>query len=207
VIAWHAFVGLFTQALQQVAGALSAAGPHRWAIAIVTVTVATRVALIPLVVLQKRAQSAVDRLQPEVGRISKRYRGNWRRIADETAALYKREGVSPLRPFVWLFAQSPFFVALYRAVHGLGVSFVPFLTLGNLANAASSSPGGILLLVAMALANWLYTTRLPGDARQRRFVQVMQLGFVAVAAAMPGTVALYWTVQTLFVAVQQRLIS
>lgn len=212
-----ALVSAMDEAIRALAEGLSFLGQMRWAAAIVLGTVFLRLAMTPLTFRQMRDARRIERMRPELERLRRRYGRDRRRLAEGTAELYRRNGLHPLGVHLAAVAQAPPMIVVYAAIRRivraaatgeLGVRSLPFLVAGNLANPASASPAGLLLLCAMAVLNWLYAQRTSASAplAQRRVATVVQLGFVALAASMPAAVVLFWVTQTAVLLAQQTLV-
>jgi YidC/Oxa1 family membrane protein insertase len=89
------------------------AGPTAAALAIVLVTLAVRALLIPLGVLQMRAEVARRRLAPKLAELQKRHRKNPETLQRKTLELYRAEGVSPFAGMLPALAQLPVVSVLY----------------------------------------------------------------------------------------------
>lgn len=83
------------------------AGGSSAAFAIVLVTLAVRVALLPLGVMAARSAAAMRRIGPQLQALRTRHAKNPERLARETGDLMRRERVSPFGGFVPLLAQLP----------------------------------------------------------------------------------------------------
>lgn len=95
-------------------------GGYTWALAIIALTVALRIILVPLFVKQIKSQRAMQVLQPKIKEIREKHKDNKERQQQELMALYKEHG-NPLLGCVPLLAQIPLFIALYHVLDG----FVP----------------------------------------------------------------------------------
>lgn len=145
---WHAFVELIQALIFAVAHA--SGGNVGAAIAIVSFTV--RLALIPLTrrVMQRarEKQARLAALKPQLAKLQRRYARDQARLAEETLALYKRNGIRMLDPLaaVSYLVQAPLFGGLYAAVRaGLGAGR-RFLWVADL-----SRPDGWLAFTAALL--------------------------------------------------------
>ncbi|MEP7025119.1 MAG: membrane protein insertase YidC [Actinomycetota bacterium] len=96
------------QILAPVTGGLSAAA------AIVAVTIAVRLLLLPLSYYAIRGQASQARLLPQVAELQRRHRRDPDRLRSELAALYQRENTSALAGCLPVLLQWPFFSVLYR---------------------------------------------------------------------------------------------
>ena len=98
-----------------------------WALAIISLTVVIRTALIPLFVRQIRSSRNMQLLGPQVKALQEKYGHDRERLGQETMKLYKDEGVNPMASCLPLVLQMPIFIALYQVLwqasqgHAIGV--------------------------------------------------------------------------------------
>lgn len=92
-----------------------------YGVAIVLLTVAVRLVMLPLTIKQTRSMQEMQRLQPELKRLQAKYKGGDRqKLNEEMMKLYKEHHVNPLGGCLPLLLQLPIFLALYRALAGCG---------------------------------------------------------------------------------------
>jgi YidC/Oxa1 family membrane protein insertase len=176
--------------------------------AIVALSIAVRVALLPLTLWlarrNLRRQAIARDLQPAVDALKKRFEKKPERLMAEMSELYRAHGlrVFDLPTIVGGFVQLPVFGLLYRGIRSSATGSNMFLWIKNLA-----APD--LILTAMVLVVTAVTAYLaPGLAEHARItlivVQVIVTGLIVwkLAAAL----GLYWIasgfislVQTLWV--------
>lgn len=84
------------------------------AAAIIAVTIALRLALLPLSYYAVRGQAAQARLLPQLAELQRKYRNQPERLRRELTAVQQREGTSLFAGLLPLLAQWPFFSVLYR---------------------------------------------------------------------------------------------
>ena len=197
-------------------------GPAAAALAIVLVTLAVRALLLPLGVLQVRAEVTRRRLAPRLAELQRRYRKNPERLQRETLELYRAEGVSPFAGMLPALAQVPIVSVLY------GVAVSPTLNghpnallgetlfgapLGLSVPALASGPAVLVplaLLLGMAVVAW-FTRRqtlrmaaagpaadgplagMTGPLSWLAFLTVVVAAFVPLAAALYLAVSTTWT--------------
>lgn len=100
--------------LATLAGALSpVAGPLGAALAVVLVTLAVRALLVPLSVLQVRAERDRRRLAPQIAALRRRHGKDAERLQRAMQELYTSERVSPLAGCLPVLAQAPVVSLLY----------------------------------------------------------------------------------------------
>jgi YidC/Oxa1 family membrane protein insertase len=87
-----------------------------YGVAIILLTLAIRVLLLPLAVKQIRSMQAMAAVAPKQKELQRKYKGNRAKIQEETMRLYKEEGVNPLSGCLPLLAQFPVLIALYAVL-------------------------------------------------------------------------------------------
>ena len=170
------------------------AGSLAGAAAIVTVTIALRVALLPFSYYAVRGQAAQARLLPQLAELQRKYKNQPERLRREMTAVQQREGTSLFAGLLPLLAQWPFFSVLYRLFLTPVISGHPNALLSDqllgvplgsrwLAGAGPFSAHGAVFLglfALLALVSWA-AVRLA-----RRFTAAAGAPGAAAAAARPG---------------------
>ncbi|MDQ3940031.1 MAG: YidC/Oxa1 family membrane protein insertase [Actinomycetota bacterium] len=87
-----------------------------YGLAIILLTLAVRIVLLPLSIKQTRSQREMQRIMPEVKAIQKKYKGDRQKVNEATMALYKEHGVNPFGGCAPLLMQFPVLIALYYVV-------------------------------------------------------------------------------------------
>jgi YidC/Oxa1 family membrane protein insertase len=85
-------------------------------LAIILLTVAVRVLLLPLSIKQTRSMREMQRIQPEVKRIQAKYKGNRQKMNEEMMALYKEHNVNPFGGCLPLVMQFPVLIGLFYVI-------------------------------------------------------------------------------------------
>lgn len=97
-----------------------------YGLAIILLTVAVRLVMLPLTIKQTRSMQEMQKLQPEVKRLQAKYKGGDRqKMNEEMMKLYKEHKVNPLGGCLPLLLQLPIFLALYRVFAGCGGGKLP----------------------------------------------------------------------------------
>ena len=179
-----------------------------WGLAIVGLTVLVRLATVPLVVRQFRAQRALREHMPEMKRIQQRHKDDRERLQQELQAYYHEHGINPLATFVPLLVQIPVFISLYYLMRadvrsGLfgdaGFLFIPELT---------AKPHGAVLvaLITAYLASQVTSSLVATRAMQggqRGMMVALPLLFAGIVARFPAGLAVYWITTSLWTLGQQ----
>lgn len=210
---WEQFRGYFKDGLEALADAFAFLGTHRWAAAIVALTLIVRTLVLPLAIKQIRSMRDTQRLQPELQRLRQKHKTDRQKLTQETMELFKREGVNPYASCLPMIAQMPVFIAMYQVISEFAKhpprGGMPFLGLGQLTDKASGSAAGIILLAIMTGAQLLSTRQLnPGQTDQQRRMQMMlPFVFIFLFLNFPAALVLYWATQSSYQLVQQLVMT
>lgn len=208
---WDQFVGYFSSGLEAIASFYEFLGPHKWALAIMTLTLIVRTLLLPVAIKQIRSMREQQRLQPEIQRLRQKHGRERQKMTEEMMALYRREGVNPYAACLPMIAQAPVFMAMFYVIRDLSEKLaegsMPFLGLGDLTQPANTNAAGWLLLAMMTLTQFVSTRQLnPGGTDQQRRLQLLlPFFFVFIMLRFPTGLVLYWATQNLYQFVQQMV--
>jgi len=156
VDALYHLVAPFTSFLTPVLGGLAAVA------AIVLLTVAVRLLLMPLSLRALRGQAVAARLAPQLQALRQRYAKQPERLQREMTALYKREGTSMFASLTPFLLQWPLLSVVYLLFESAKVGGKPNVLLTShlfgvplgshwLSGAGPVSPHGLVFLVVFAL--------------------------------------------------------
>ena len=87
-----------------------------YGLAIILLTLAVRILLLPLSIKQTRSMREMQVIQPEVKKIQAKHKGDRQKMNEEMMALYKEHGVNPLGGCAPLLLQFPVLIALFYVV-------------------------------------------------------------------------------------------
>lgn len=155
-------------------------------LSIILFTVIIYMALMPLTIRQQKFSKLQQRMQPELAKIQAKYKNrkdqeSMLRMNEETQALYKKYGVSPMGSCVQLLIQMPILFALYRVIYKIPAyvgqvkeAFFPLVT--NLMADAGSTEYLKATSAAAQYANEFTTDNFignVGDTVQNVFIDVL----------------------------------
>jgi YidC/Oxa1 family membrane protein insertase len=83
-----------------------------WAWAIIAVTVAVRIILVPLTVKQIRSMQHLQQHAPELKAIQQRYKNNKQKQQEEVMKFYRENKINPAASCLPILVQIPIFFAL-----------------------------------------------------------------------------------------------
>jgi YidC/Oxa1 family membrane protein insertase len=181
--------------------------------AVITITVAVRAALHPLTRAAVRGERARMRLAPKLAELRRRHAKDPAKAAEESLALYRAEGVSPLAGMLPLLAQAPALLVLYRlvATEGAGTVLGQHLL-------SPAAPVFALLLAGTAVVAWLTSRRTAVLIRVNaaptaqptgvlgRLPRVLPYTTVVAVAFVPMALAVYLLTSTTWTLVENTLL-
>jgi YidC/Oxa1 family membrane protein insertase len=193
-----------------------------YGVAILLLTLVIKLLFWPLTNKSFQSTAKMQSLQPKMKELQAKYKQNPQKLNQEMAALYKREGVSPLGGCLPLLLQLPIFFALYNLLSThfelRGASFIPGWINDLSAPEAIATFAPINLLVwkidalrvlpfLMLGTTFLQTkvsqTTTPTDKNMALMTYFMPAIFFFVLYNMPSGLVLYWTAQNVLGIVQQ----
>lgn len=202
-------------------------GIHSWGWAIILLTVAVRLVLLPLAIKQTRSQRAMQSLQPEMKKIQAKYKTERslmktdpEKYRDQRAkqqqammALYKEHGVNPASGCLPLLAQLPIFFALFRVLQtSEALRGAPFYLLPDLAQTVSQTGAAAWFLVFLMALTTYYSSRqmmaaTPATGQQAQQQKIMMYAMPAILTFFSLNlyvgVLLYWVTTNVWTIGQQ----
>lgn len=85
-------------------------------LAVILLTVAVRLVLLPLSIKQTSSMREMQKVQPEVKRIQQKHKGNRQKMNEEMMALYKEHGVNPFGGCLPMLLQFPVLIGLFYVI-------------------------------------------------------------------------------------------
>jgi YidC/Oxa1 family membrane protein insertase len=85
-------------------------------IAIIILTIAFRIVLLPIGIKQIKSMQLMQALQPKIKEIQKKYKGDRQKAQEETMKLYQEYGANPLSGCLITLLQFPILIAMYSVI-------------------------------------------------------------------------------------------
>jgi len=89
-----------------------------WGMAIIVLTVLVRLALMPLTIKQTKSMYEMQRIQPKIKELQKKYANDKEKLQEETLKFYQENKVNPFGGCLPLLLQMPLLIALYQVLGG-----------------------------------------------------------------------------------------
>jgi YidC/Oxa1 family membrane protein insertase len=183
-----------------------------YGIAIILLTVVSKVLFFPLTVKSMRSMKAMQALQPQINALRNKYKSDPQRLQKETMGLYREHKVNPMGGCLPMIAQVPIFYALYLALSvSVELQNATFFCFGRLfgldlwiCDLASQDPTYVLpILMGVTMFVQQKMTPTAGDPRQAKMMLVMPFIFTFMFLNLPAGLVLYWTVSNVLQILQQ----
>lgn len=207
-------------------------GAFAWGWAIILLTVAVRVVLLPLAIKQTTSMRAMQRLAPDIKKVQAKYKADRglmktdpekfkalrAKQQEEMQGLYRLHGVNPAAGCLPLVAQMPIFFALFTVLRSsdLGeLQDAPFYLVEHLSNTASGNGdiGAFLLLILMAATTFLSQQQMmksnpamSAQPQQKVMLYIMPPMLAFFGFSLPVGVLLYWVTTNAWTMAQQYVI-
>lgn len=183
-----------------------------YGVAIILLTVVSKVLFYPLTVKSIRSMKAMQSLQPQINALRTKHKSDPQRVQRETLELYRRHKVNPAGGCLPMVAQIPVFYALYLALSvSVELQNASFLCFGRLfgvdlwiCDLAAQDPTYVLpILMGVTMFVQQKMTPMMGDPRQAKMMLVMPFVFTIMFVNLPAGLVLYWTVSNVIQIAQQ----
>jgi YidC/Oxa1 family membrane protein insertase len=183
-----------------------------YGVAIILLTVLTKILFYPLTLKSMASMKAMQTLQPQVNALRAKYKADPQRVQRETLELYRKHKVNPMGGCLPMVIQVPIFYALYL-VFSLSVELqnASFLCFGKLfgvdlwiCDLAQQDPTYVLpILMGASMFVQQKMTPTMGDPRQAKIMLLMPVVFTFMFLNLPSGLVLYWFVSNMLQIAQQ----
>src|SRR3954447_3518626 len=206
-----------------------------WGFSIMLLTVTVRLAILPLTFKQVRSMQAMQRLQPQMKELQKRYKDDRQRMNEELMKLYQEHQVNPLGSCLPLVLQLPFFLSLFYLQQSEGFRALVRDTGGALGvlggggslDTASAVTGGekflfipdltvaptggvlvalVVIYICTQLGSSTVSAMAMTDKNQKRLMFALPFLFVPFIINFPAGLLVYWITTNTWTIGQQLLI-
>lgn len=205
---------------------------HDFGIAIIFLTLIIRIILYPVSVKAVNSQRGLQKLQPQMQEVQKKYKDDKEKQAKEILALYKKEKINPFSGILLALIQLPILIALYQVfwnglkpgelaglysfvfnpgqINALFLSIIdlskPNLILAILAGITQYFQTKMLLPKTNPVKTGQNNTADFSQMMQKQMVYMFPVFTIIILISLPSALGLYWTISGLFSIIQQYLI-
>jgi YidC/Oxa1 family membrane protein insertase len=194
-----------------------------YGVAIIILTLLTKIILWPLGTKSYKSMNQMKKLQPLIKEIREKYKNDKKKLNEETMALYRTYKINPLGGCLPMVVQIPVFFALYRMLYeAIELRHAPFFLWINDLSAPDrllrfnfsipfmQPPYGIPVLTLIMGASMLLQQKMSppmGDPTQAKMMMFMPIVFTVIFINFSSGLVLYWLVNNVVSILQQQYIS
>ena len=201
-----------------------------YGVVIILLTITVRLVLTPLTISQTRSMARMQKFQPELQELQKKFKDDKQKLQQETMAFYKKNNVNPLAGCLPLLLQLPVFFALFQALRTpsqivtnvLGVPYIPVYLFGNIKNVIANIPNikfnflwlnlnerdpFFILVILMVATMFLSTKMTTTDPKQAMITYAMPVVFGVISWNMPSGILIYWVTTNVWSIGQQYIVN
>ena len=198
-------------------------------IAIILLTLAVRLLILPVTLQSMKSQKALQALQPKLNALKEKYKTDKQGLAKATMELYKQEKVNPASSCLPLLIQLPVLIALFQIFrNGFDPTLLTYLysfvpNPGNVNPIAFGfldlAKGSLYLGFVAAVAQFIQTKITapppapPSDKpdfahiMQKQMLYLFPLLVLWWSYSLPAALTLYWTFLNIFGIVQDTIVN
>ena len=170
-----------------------------------------RIVLWPLNQNAMRSSMRLQRIQPELAELQKKYRDNPERQREAMMKLYQEHGMSPFTPILGclpMFLPMPILFALYFVFQNtIELRGVPFLWLPDLSLRDPYFITPLFMGVSMFVVSWIGMRGMPPNPQSKMMSYVMPVMFTVLFWNFASGLNLYYAVQNVASLPQQWLLA
>lgn len=205
---WQGLKDLIILALEKLYILTGAIGLPSYALAIILFTVILKIVLYPLTAKQMHSTRKMQRLQPKIEELKKKYKNDPQKQQQEMMKLYKESGVNTLGGCLPLLVQMPILIALYRVLavfHPLHPENYTFFWIPDL-----SKPDAIIFPILVAVTTFLQqylSMTNKKDQTQKIMLYIFPIMFAWMSRNFAAGLAIYWVTYSIVGSIQQLFIN
>jgi len=194
-----------------------------YGIAIILLTILTKIVLWPLGSKSYKSMTEMKRLQPLMAEIREKYKDDKKMMNQEIMSLYRTYKINPMGGCLPMILQIPVFFALYRMLYqAIELRHAPFFLWINDLSAPDrlfhfsfsipfmQPPYGIPVLTVIMGATMLLQQKMsppPGDPTQAKMMMLMPIVFTVIFINFSSGLVLYWLINNILSIAQQTYIQ
>lgn len=194
-------------------------GSYGWAIIVFSVLI--KLVLYYPTQSQYKSMKEMQKIQPELQELQKKYKGTPEKMQAEQMALFKKHGVSPFGGCLPLIIQLPVLWGIFHAIRSLAeqgkFNTETFLWIGGSLSrlfpnqiAGSLAERDLPLIVlygfSMYLSQKLTVTQTTAEGSQKMMSLVMPIAFTFILWNFPSALILYWLMFNVLSIIQQVIV-
>lgn len=160
-----------------------------YGVAIILLTIVVRIAMSPLTFTQIRAQSQIQKIQPQINKIREKYKGDREKMNKEIMGIYRENKINPLSGCLPLLLQLPVIFALYMMIQKYApINVESFLWLNEL-----GKPDPYYILVILFVVTSFITQQMTITEPSQKFINyIMPIAMGILFIRFPAALFIYF---------------
>ncbi|MCK4353099.1 membrane protein insertase YidC [candidate division WOR-3 bacterium] len=187
-------------------------GISNYGLVIIVFSLMMTIVFYPLTRISHKSMHAMQQIQPKLKELQKRYKKDSKKLSQETMALYRKHGVSPLSGCLPMLIQLPVFFALYAILDTTialrGAVFIPHW----IEDLSQSDPyfalpilmGGTMFLQQKIQGS---SMSMGQGSQQKMMAYFMPIMMTVIFLRFPAGLVLYWFMYNIFAMIQTYMIK
>ncbi len=187
-----------------------------YGLAIILLTIAVRVLMLPLTIKQTKSMQEMKKIQPKLKKLQEKYKDDKQKQQEEIMKFYSEHKVNPLAGCLPLLLQLPIMFALFRVLlaqgkHG-GQSFLFFISdlslsagKARLTLSATELAPYFVLVAVLVVTTYVPSKMMSSDPQQDRMMLFMSAFMAYLGWTLPAGVLLYLVVSNIWTIGQQYI--
>ena len=190
-----------------------------WGVAIILLTILLKIVFFPLTRLSLRTMKTMQKLQPYLKDLSKKYKDNPKAMQQEMFGIYKQYRINPMAGCLPMLVQIPIFISIFimlrTAIMLRGAPFCLWISDLSLPDALFTLPfwpGSLNILPFLMGLTTFFQQKLSSAGstgmaaqQQKMMTFMMPVMLTVFLYNLPSGLMLYWTVTNLFSILEQKI--
>lgn len=175
---------------------------------IIIFSLAMNIVFLPLSLYSQKSMKRMQELQPKLQDLKEKYKGDQKRLNEETMKLYRQEAFNPFSGCLPLLLQMPVFMALYQIMKTtIILRNQSFLWIADLSRPEAtipislpftSTPGIGILPLLMGVMMFFQQKMTNTNPQQKSLTYIMPIFMTYIFLGFPAAIVLYWASYNLF---------
>ncbi|MCK5567556.1 MAG: membrane protein insertase YidC, partial [Actinomycetia bacterium] len=179
-----------------------------YGIVIILLTIIVRLILTPLTITQTRSMARMQKIQPQLKELQKKYKDDKQKLQQETMAFYKENNVNPLAGCLPLILQMPVFFALFQTLRNPTEKVTTVVNNFKFLWMDLDKPDPYYILVILMVATMFLSTKLSTtDPKQAKIMYILPVVFGFISFRFEAGILVYWVTTNVWSIGQQWVVN
>jgi len=180
-----------------------------YGIVIILLTIIVRLVLTPLTITQTRSMARMQKMQPQIKELQKKYKDDKQKLQQETMQFYRKNNVNPLAGCLPLLLQMPVFFALFGALRFPSERVTEVVkNFGFWVWEDLNARDPYYVLVVLMVGTMFLSTKLSmTDPKQTKIMYILPVVFGFISWQFPAGILIYWVTTNVWSIGQQLVVN